>query len=299
MRISRMPYSIPGQLLTAPLAAVMILGSVGCNGLITNLPPGAAGSTFGLFLNTDTSSDVIGTVRLANGQSVFVFGSFEPDGRVREITGAVLRDDQGQEAEVTFENGLLKSAGSFDGSTLNLTYDEVSTQRLKGRADVFLAQVAPPDQNQTIDFDVDLQQAAADLAQSVADLTGLNVSEAEPPEDPLATTKPRQADPSPAGANKADQSAQVIIFAIFQASAFAAIGFVMVQVMARLVSVMVNLVVGLVVAITRTIVLAVLTPFIIMGDILRVAIVQPIITIDFDLDLDILIPSRPRGHLTP
>lgn len=297
MRISRMPHTIPGQLLTAPLAAVMILGSVGCNGLIANLPPGAAINTFGLFLNTDTSSDVIGALRLANGQSVFVFGSFQPDGRVREITGAVLRDDQGQEAEVTFENGLLKSASSFDGSTLNLTYDEVSIQRLRGRADLFLAQVPAPDQNQTINFDVDVQQAAADLAQSVMDLTGVNVSEAEPPEDPLATPKARQADPSPAGANKADQSAQVIIFAVFQASAFAAIGFVMVQVMARLVSVMVNLVVGLVKAITRTIVLVVLTPFIIMGDVLRVAIVQPIITIDFNLDLNILIPPRPHGHL--
>ena len=68
----------------------------------------------------------------------------------------------------------------------------------------------------------------------------------------------------------------------------------MVQVMARLVSVMVNLVVGLVQAITRTVVLVVLTPFIIMGDVLRVAIVQPIITIDFDLDLDIIIPPRPH-----
>lgn len=294
MRVSRMPYTIPGQLLTAPMAAVMILGSIGCNGLITNLPPGAASSTFGLFLNTDTSSDVIGAIKLANGQSVFVFGSFQPDGRVREITGAVLRDDQGREAEVNFVNGLLTSAKSFDGSTLNLTYDEVSAQRLKGRADIFLAQVPAPDQNQTIDFDVDLQQAAADLAQSVRDLTDLNVSEAEPPEDPLATTKPRQADPNLMGNDKADQSAQVIIFAVFQASAFAAIGFVMVQVMARLVSVMVNLVVGLVKAITRTVVLVVLTPFILMGDVLRVAIVQPIITIDFDLNLDIVIPPRPH-----
>lgn len=299
MRLSGMPYTIPGQLLTAPLAAAMILGSVGCNGLITSLPPGTSATTFGLFLNTDTSSDIIGAVRLANGQSVFVFGSFQPDGRVKEITGAVLRDDQGQEAEVTFENGLLKSASSFDGSTLNLTYDEVSTQRLKGRADVFLSQVPAPDQNQTINFDVDLQQAAADLAQSVRDLTDLDISTAEPPEDPLAAPKLRQADPNPGSTNKADQSAQVIVFAVFQASAFAAIGFVMVQVMARLVSVMLNLVVGLVAAITRTVVLAVLTPFIIMGDLLRAAVVQPIITVDFDLDLNVVIPSRPRVHLSP
>lgn len=297
MRLSRFPYTIPGQLLTAPLGAVMILGSVGCNGLITNLPPGAVATTFGVFLNTDTTSDVIGAVRLADGQSVFVFGSFQPDGRVREITGAVLRDDQGQVADVTFENGLLKSAGSFDGSTLNLTYDEVNAQRLKGRADVFFAQVPPADQNQTIDFDVDLQQAAADLAQSVLDLTGLNVSTAEPPEDPLATTRLRSADAGPTAAEKADQSAQVIVFAVFQASAFAAIGFALVQVMARLVSAMVNLVVGLVQAVTRNIVLVVLTPFIVMGDVLRVAVVQPIITIDFDLDLNIVIPPRPHRHL--
>jgi hypothetical protein len=53
----------------------------------------------------------------------------------------------------------------------------------------------------------------------------------------------------------------------------------------------------LVQAVTRNIVLVVLTPFIVMGDVLRVAVVQPIITIDFDLDLNIVIPPRPHRHL--
>ena len=292
MRLWKIPYSIPGQLLTALLASILILGPAGCT-TFTGNPAGDPNSPFGAFINADASSDILGSVRLPTGESVFVFGSFQPNGLIAEITGAVLVNDQGEQASVVFEGGRLAMAGSFDGSTAAFTYEEFTTERLRGTVDLFFASVPAPDQNQMIEFDIDLNQAAADLAAMVQQSLGLEISDAEPPPDPLA--RPRLADAARAGLPKDMQSAQLVfLFAQFHVSAFAALGFAMVRLVAHVVEAVMELVVGLVRAITRAVVVAVMTPFILMGDVLRLTVNQPIIILNFDLEFNFDIPLRPH-----
>ena len=78
-----------------------------------------AGNPLGFLINTDTDSNVLGGIRLADGRSVYVYGTFKNDGNIDEITGAVLRDTDGSEAGVVFENGRPVSAYGFDGTTVD------------------------------------------------------------------------------------------------------------------------------------------------------------------------------------
>jgi len=285
MRLWRMPHTVAGQLLIALLGGIFIMGPSGC---ANNFSFGDVTSSFGTFLNTDVASGVLGSIRLASGESAFVFGSYKANGQIEEITGAVLVDTQDRRADVSFEGGRLKHASSFDGSTLDVTYDEVTPTRLAGRVDLFFAQAPEADQHQSVAFDVDLEQAAADLADAVWTLLTLSISDAEPPDDPLAE-KPRRDDAGP----QKDDASQVIIFAAFHVSAFAAIGFAMVQIVTGCVRAVMNLVVGLVTAITKTVVFAVFTPFMLLGDVLRSAVSNPIITLNFDLDFNFTVPDAP------
>lgn len=285
MRLWRMPHTVAGQLLIALLGGVLIVGPSGC---ANNFSVGDLASSFGVFLNTDVASGILGAIRLASGESAFVFGSHKADGQIEEITGAVLVDAQDRRADVSFEHGRLKHASSFDGSTLDVTYDEVTSTRLAGRVDLFFAQAPAADQNQSVAFDVDLEQAAAELAATVWNLLTLSISDAEPPDDPLAG-KPRLDD---AGLHK-DDASQVVLFAAFHVSAFAAIGYAMVQIVTGCVRAVMNLVVGLVSAITKTVVFAVFTPFMVLGDVLRSAVINPIITLNFDLDFNFGVPDAP------
>lgn len=285
MRLWRMPHTVAGQLLIALLGGVFIVGPSGC---VNNFSLGDVKSSFGTFVNTDVASGVLGAIRLATGESAFIFGSYQANGQIEEITGAVLVDAQDRRASVSFESGRLKHASSFDGSTLDVTYDEVGPTRLAGRVDLFIAEAPASDQNQSVAFDVDLEQAAADLADAVWTLLTLSISDAEPPDNPL-DGKPRLAD---AGIRK-DDAAQVILFAAFHVSAFAAIGFAMVQIVTGCVRAVLNLVVGVVAAITKTVVVAVFRPFMILGDLLRSAVINPIITLNFDLDFNFAVPDAP------
>ena len=294
MNPSRLPYSAPGQLLTSLLGALMILGPAGCTSFLSNFSPTTGGGDgFGILVNTKTSSNTLGALRLVTGESVFLFGSFDANGLIREISSALLVDEQGREAGVVFDNGLIKKATSYDGSTIDFTYDEVSTKRLTGHVDLFFAGVPEADQNQTVEFDVDLEQAAAELAALVQDLLGLDVSSEEPPENPLA--KGRRPDIAAADFGKDAASAQLIaiFFLEFHVTAFAFIGFAMVQVMAHVVKAMMNLLVKIVPIITRTLIVAFTTPFIVMGDLLRVAVIQPRIAVDFDIDINFSVPDKP------
>ncbi len=298
MSLLRLHRTFAGTLVTAFSLSIMAVGQGGCNTLsLTGLQQAdAAGNPLGFLINTDTAGNTLGGIRLADGRSVYVYGTFENNGNINEITGAVLRDTDGREAGVVFENGRPVSAYGFDGTTVDITYEEVSTTRLKGRVDVHFAdsKVAEEDRDQTIDFDVDLEQAAADLAQHVADVLGLTVSDAEPPTAPDGRARLPD-DPSTPFGKDLSRSQLFLYFVPFYQFAFMSIGFACMQVMVQLVAVLVSTMVGVVLTLTKAIIIAAFSPFIIMCEMMRMVFGMATVAIDFDLEIDVgLVPRHPR-----
>jgi hypothetical protein len=291
MRISRLPYTIPGQFITAMLGGTMMLGAAGCNSM-QPIANGGATNLLGFLINTNTATSVLGALRTADGNEIFVYGTRTPDGNVADVQAAVLRDAQGQEAAVNLEGGFLSKAKSFDGSTLTITYDERSATRVRGRVDIYFASAAPGSQNQSIPFDIDLQQAISQFAAQFEQLTGISLSNVPPPQKPEGGGRPIAADAVP-GPQKADDRAQLIlVFTPFFVYAFAAAGYVMVQVVAKYLEVMIDTLVG----VTQAVIIATCAPFILMGDLLREAGNFPVVGINLWLHLaqaGISVPPRP------
>jgi hypothetical protein len=283
------PYSISGQLITALLAGVMIIGPAGCNGYQVSLNGGSTTTTslFGFLINTDTTSDLLGTLRLTDGNAVFVYGTRDSDGNVADVQAAVLRNAKGDEAGVNLDGGLLSKAKGFDGSTLAITYDQRDTSRVRGHANIFFAGADPDKQNQVLQFDLDLQKALADLAAQVKQYTGIDISTAPPPKDPGKWIRPDMLSTA-----KGDNASPIIIFAPFFLFAFATAGYFMVQFMGQFIELMVKTYV----VIAEAIIIAAFSPFILLGEILRGSVGQPISTIDIGWNLGqngVTIPRRP------
>ncbi|HWL95671.1 MAG TPA: hypothetical protein VNT79_19290 [Phycisphaerae bacterium] len=299
MQIRRLSSSAVGHCVISVLCGVQIIGFTGCS---TALPPSDfdPNNPLGLFANSDTSSDTLGAIRLPTGETVFVFGEFFETGLIRDINGAILHDQEGREATATFDNGFVTSAKSFDDSTLNITYDEISTRHIRGRADLSFSALDEADREQSTAFDIDLEQAAADLANDVRDLLGIDISDEAPPEDPFGKAKIAEAsmlkileNPSSTPMEKVTARAQlVLVLAEFHVAAFAALGFVLVEIMAKLVGVIFEVMVAVVTVVTQAIVLAMFIPFILLGEVLRAATRQPLFVVDVEVVLDV--PRRPR-----
>lgn len=302
MRIWKFPQSMPGHFVSAVTMSLLAMGPVACNSLnFSGIPAafGVQGDPLGFLFNTDLGSDVLGGIRLEDGNEAFVYGKRNANGSFKEITGAVLRDADGNEASILFENGRPAKARGFDGSTVEITYEEVSPDRLKGHVDLFFADpaVAEEDRHQTLAFDVDLQEVAAELAERVAELLGLDISDAEPAASPPG--RPRLADPALAAMGKDAPEAQFILGLIVlpYQFAFMTMGFLCIQVMTQVVAVIVGTLLTLVATLTRAIVVAVFSPIIIMGEMMRMAVGFAAVTIDFSITLTgtgVIIPAHPR-----
>jgi hypothetical protein len=284
------PCTIPGQWISAITIVGLIIAPFGCE--TAQIFSGLGGEVdlsnpLGLLINQDGTGSVLGGVRLASGESVYVYGVFNADGSIRRVTGAGLRDASGREAGVTLDNGWPKFARHDDGSTVDFTYEEVTASRVKGHVDAY---IAATDTMSTVPFDIDAQAAAADLARIVADLAGLQVSAEEPPPD-QGVQGPPEVDASEQAGDQAeaDASAQpdksglnhqvTFIFVPLFAATFAAVGYTMVLVMAQVMEAMV----AALAAVAAAIVAVVFAPFFIMADILRLAVGQPAATVRFSL----------------
>ncbi|MBX3396099.1 MAG: hypothetical protein KF841_12105 [Phycisphaerae bacterium] len=302
MNAARLPQTVLGSAVTGLLTAIQMIGIVGCSTAFNPVDFNPA-SPVGLFVNRAGTGGLLGTIRLPNGRSAFLFGSVFESGLIREIDGAVLVDENGDEAFAVFDNGFIKSAEAFDGSTLSMNYDEISTRRVKGRADLNFAAVPESDRQQSIPFDIDLEQNARDLAAKVRELFGIDIINAEPPDNPLA--KSRQLDAQrgsasselvggPGGSGKEFAREQLILFFVqFHAAAFAALGFILVEILAAVVPILFELTVAVVSSITQAVVIAMFTPFILLGELMRVAVFQPLYVVNIDVDLNLSIPRRP------
>ncbi len=275
MRFRLLPYTIGGQWVTAITIVCLIIAPFGCQtaDLFTGLGTLVGSSSnsndpYGLLINSDPDSGVLGGVRLPDGWSVFVYGTFESDTSPPDITGAGIRDPNGQEAGITFENGRPKHAEAFDGSTADFTYEQADLERLKGYVDLYFAETGATER---IEFDIDLTQAAADIAQAAAQLAGLTISDQDPPANNTASKRPA----APAGADKLARKTVTVVFVPVFAAALALVGYTMVWVMVQVMSAVMIAMTAALVAVTHAMVIAMFSPFIIMGDILRLAVVKP------------------------
>jgi len=270
----------------AMLAGVsLIIAPFGCQtGQLVSGNAADGDSLFGLLVNTNTDSNVLGGVKLESGESVFVYGRFGDDGSIEEIFGAVFRNAQGQEAVVALDQGRPTLARGFDGSTIEFTYDQVSSERLTGHVDVFFADDGS---RETIAFDVDLNAAIEELVQTVNDLTGVDLTEWWTDANARTTS-------SALPAGEARRALAGVWQALLFGATFAFVGYAVLAVMTQVMEV-VMLSVSVVAA---AVIASVFLPFVLLGEILRTSGDLPTSFIDFDLlDLPMANPLDPLGLL--
>lgn len=279
MSLMRLPRTILGEWISGTTIVALIIATCGCNGI--NLNPDNPGDAYGLLVNTDTSKDLIGGVRLRNGQSAYAFGTFNPDGSVGEVTAVTFENEHGQKATLYFESGRPVRGIGFDGSELLIRYDEVSAQFLRGQVTLNLAS----GETYEWDFDIDVQLTAAQVAATIEELTGIDITSDAPPEQPDLD------DPADKGVRtaKSGHSDSGIALIVVVPILIAVSGFTIHLVTGQILENFVRTAD----AIAEAAVLAFLAPFIIMGNIMRLALGQPLVTITYDQGDPILNIPRP------
>lgn len=271
MSLMRMPWTIAGQWVTGVTLVAFFIA--GCEGLNITLPPvdgdDKTGELFGVIVNSDPSTDLLGGVRMRSGEAVYAFGTFQPDGTVGEVTSAVYQNAAGQVARLFFESGRPVRAVGFDGTELIITYTTVTAQRLVGTATYTPAGGTPV----SVSFDVDLQKMASEVAAQVQSLFGLAISTAAPPTLPDSTAARGTGGlraKALAGEVEVKSSVAIVLVPVF----IAITGFSIVLVVSQIAQAFVTA--------GNAVVLAFLTPFILMGNLMRAALGQPLVTIDYD-----------------
>ncbi len=272
MSLMRMPFTIAGRWVTGLTLVAFVAATTGCGGItLPVIGDGGGGSTndYGVIVNTDISQDLIGGVRMKSGEAVYAFGRFNADGTVAEVTSAVYQDAEGRVATLYLESGRPTRAVGFDGATVEISYTDVSAQRLAGTATYTPAGGAPA----SVDFDIDLQRTAAEVAAQVESLTGLQISTEAPPSEPSGAgvsdgggTNARTAG---AAAGVKSHLVGLVLVPVF----IAITGFAIVLAVSQIAQAFV--------AVGNALVVVFLMPFIVMGNIMRAAVGMPLITIQY------------------
>ena len=256
MSLMRLPWSRTGRVITFATLLAFGLTVTGCIDPVAD----SSGDGYGVIVNTDITKSTLGGVRLKTGESAYLYGAFNDDGTVGEVNSTLFQDANGQQLKLFFESGRPVLAVGADGSRLEVAYTEVTATRLAGQAVFTPADGSAP---AAFPFDVDLQQTAADLAATVQQLTGLQISSDPPPDGSAGpTSKPAVR----------EHSVKVVVVPVF----ISITGFLVVQVVAGIMS----SVARTATAVGQAVTLAVLTPLIVMGNIMRSATGQPLITVD-------------------
>lgn len=270
MRPLQMPFSGVGKVISVVTASALLFGVISCG---APLDPGTDPSTFhGLIINADVSSNLLGGIRLATGESVALYGTFNPDGSIRELEEVVLEDADGRTSSLQFASGRPVLALLHDGSRIDVTYNQVTSSRLQGQVKVF---AAANGQTYEVPFDVDLQVALAQLGHIVEDLTGgaVQINDKAGASDASA----RLLTDGP-GKN-ADVRQQLGLGHLLFAGILAGAGFLVLCTMAQ---VMDAVLVAVELAM-RPVVVAIFLPLLLIGEICRLAATEPLIVIDIEL----------------
>jgi hypothetical protein len=126
-------------------------------------------STTGLFINEDLASNLLMAARNGDGNAFYVFGTRDADGNLEEIETISVASAAGETSFVAFESGRPMHAQGPNGSYAHVTYDVVTPERLAGAVELYDAATAS---KSSYPVDIDLAQAAAEIATRIAEVTG-------------------------------------------------------------------------------------------------------------------------------
>lgn len=276
----QIPFTRTGKLISMLSATSLLLSMISCGTQIGHT--GDPAEFYGLLINSDPSSDLLGGIRLESGEAVSLYGRFNEDGSIQELEEVVYEDEVGQLTSLQFVSGRPSLALLPDGSRIEITYEEVTSTRLKG---VVTLVVGPTSEVYEAPFDVDLELGLAQLAQMVEDLTGGSVDISEEFGAPSSTA--RLVGPETAGKDALVRQ-QLGLGHLMFAAIVAGAGFVMVCSLAQMMD-------ALAVAVqdsVRPVIIAVFLPLIIMGEVCRLAATQPWIAINVEVRPNYLPPRR-------
>lgn len=180
--------------LIALASFALLVAPFGCefqSQLLEDLLAGAGGSNLttesaGLFINPDTTDPLMIAGRNAGGDAFFVYGSRKASGEVEEIESILVVTADGQQSFITFELGRPVYLEGPDGSNIRIRYDEVSSTRLAATIEV----TDPAGTSDTVTAEIDLQKTAAQVAETVQQLTGRTLEVTAVPD--VGTTKWQQ-----------------------------------------------------------------------------------------------------------
>lgn len=181
--------SIPGRWFAALCAYGLLVTPFGCQfQTLLNDEGGPLGgdsevlgvSTTGMFIADDTDDSLLIAGRSPADGSYFVYGLRDDAGNLARIDSILLRDEDGGESFIAFEDGWPVHVEAADGSYAHITYTEISQERLT--AEVELLNLSDGF-NETYLVDVDLQQAAEQVAELVAGVTGRQLETPAPVDD--------------------------------------------------------------------------------------------------------------------
>jgi hypothetical protein len=291
MRMSRLQQNVFAHWIASAAFSGLLIAPTACNS-VGGLPIGGDVDTnnpFGLIINSSASSDVLGGIRLRSGDEVYAYGTRMENGNVEELTAVTLVDADGNEASMEFVLGRPTRAKAFDGSTVKITYDEVSEKRLAGTVELFFASI---DETHSVPFDVDLEAVAAQIRQLADDLADVTIDDLTKPQEPA----PRSIIPDGLGDKSAASSQLIIlIFAPFFQFAYAIAGYTMLIIMTQVMAAVAQALVGVFAAVTQAVIATAFAPFLIMGNILQAAVRQPTVSIDLTIVRPAFtVPRSPR-----
>lgn len=187
--ISLLAYS----LLIAPFGCQYELALTGIDGLsdIIGDTTTLDSTSPGLFINSDSASDLIVAGRSQAGDAFFVFGNRPAGGSIEQtdVQSILLKTAAGEESYIIFESGRPVHLQGPDGSYLHIEYTSITPEELTGSVTVYDANTQ---KSETTSATIDLAQVQADLlaaagvgADTIEQLTNRTV---EIPESPDTST---------------------------------------------------------------------------------------------------------------
>jgi hypothetical protein len=175
------PHTILGQCTVAFAGLALIIAPFGCETLTLLQMFESDGGQFGWFVNQDKTSDTLLGARVASGASLFAYGSFDEDGNIAEITDVILRDAAGNESFISLDGrGWPIHIEIADGSYAHIDYEIQDETRVKGLLRLYQAGAAA---EETVPFDVQLDEALEALAAELEPWTGQQLDVLPAPEE--------------------------------------------------------------------------------------------------------------------
>lgn len=140
----------------------------------------------GFFVNNDDASPLLAGARGPSGDAFFVYGTRDSAGGIREIQAIHVRTAAGAESYVLFELGWPVYARGGDGSYVTLAYEQVGSVL---SVDVGVHPVGGAVESYRVD--IDPQRTAAQVADWVEQVTGIDAAAANVPDPSTAKTSGR------------------------------------------------------------------------------------------------------------